>query len=188
MSRPEEQDEVLFDTSRKLDDAGIPHMLTGSFALAFYVHEFRGTNDLDIVIEARADHVGPLMTMFPESDDWYISESAVREAITQHRMFNVINSATGLKLDLIQLKTDEFEQLKFSRRQRVERDGVGFWIITPEDLLLSKLAWGKRGASALQANDVRVLIRDYPELDWSYANKWIDSLGLRDWFEEARQG
>jgi hypothetical protein len=60
-------------------------------------------------------------------------------------MFNVINIGTGLKLDLIQLKADESERLKFERRQRVEKGGVGFWIITPEDLLLSELARGKRG-------------------------------------------
>jgi hypothetical protein len=38
----DEQDDVLFETSRKLDEAGIPNMLTGSFALAFHVQEFRG--------------------------------------------------------------------------------------------------------------------------------------------------
>lgn len=70
----------------------------------------------------------------------------------------------------------------------MERAGTGFWIISPEDLLLSKLAWGRRSDSALQMRDVRTLLRDHSEMDWSYVNHWVDKIGVRDWLERARSG
>jgi hypothetical protein len=185
---PDEFDDILFATSRKLDDAGIPHMLTGSYALAFYATELRNTNDLDIVIEAHEKDVPALLAIFPQSEKWYVSEPAVREAIALRRMFNAIHFASGVKVDLVQLNAGEFERLKLSRRRRVERGGVGFWIISPEDLILSKLSWGKRSDSAMQMHDVKVLLRDCPGLDWDYVNQWADSIGVRDWLDRARSG
>jgi hypothetical protein len=156
-------DEALFETSRKLDAAEIP-----------------------LVIEADESDIDALLRMFPESEDWYLSAEAARAAIAQRRMFNAIHFMSGIKLDLILLKAGEFEKLKFSRRRRVERAGQGFWISSPEDLLLSKAAWGMPSDSAVQKRDIHVLMRDWPELDWNYVNHWADKLGVRGWIENAR--
>lgn len=179
-------DQLLLRVSAGLDAAGIPHMLTGSFALAFYVHGFRATADLDIVIDASDGDVAGFMKLFPPGDEWYVNEDTVRDAIAGRRMFNVIHLATGIKLDFIQLKAVEFERLKLSRRRRMGSDVESFWIIAPEDLLLSKLAWGMPSDSAVQMRDIRTLLRDHPDMDWDYVNQWADSIGVRDWLDQAR--
>ena len=178
-------DEAFFTFARQLEEAGVSYMLTGSLALCFYA-EPRDTNDVDIVLEISEGNRPLILNMFPEELDWYWSESAAKNAVRDKRMFNVVQSKSGFKFDLIVLKTSDIEQEKFSRRVRYEKDGLSIWIIRPEDLLLSKLEWGKRGDSAMQAADVRTLLRDVPDLDWEYLNPRIDSLGLREWFEHAR--
>jgi hypothetical protein len=40
----------------------------------------------------------------------------------------------------------------------------------------------------VQKNDIRVLMRDYSELDWAYVEQWADKIGVRDWIEGARTG
>lgn len=102
-------------------------------------------------------------------------------------LFNVVHSKSGLKFDIVFLKSTEFERQKFERRVRFERDGKGLWVIRPEDLLLSKLAWSLTSESAMQARDIRTLLRDVTELDWDYINKWIDRIGARDWFERIQK-
>jgi hypothetical protein len=179
-------DQLLLRVSAGLDAAGVAHMLTGSFALAFYVHEFRATVDLDIVIDASDADVAAFMKLFPPGDQWYVSEDTVRDAIAGRRMFNVIQLATGIKLNFIQTKALELERLKLSRRRRMGAGAASFWIISPEDLLLSKLAWGMPSDSAVQMRDIRTLLRDHPDMDWDYVNHWADSIGVRDWLDQAR--
>jgi len=47
-----------------------------------------------------------------------------------------------------------FEADKFGRRRESEIDGIGFWVISKEDLILSKLAWAKDSLSEKQFLDI----------------------------------
>ena len=179
---------VLTKASGQLTEAGIRHMLTGSFALAYYVSEFRATNDLDVVIDAKPKDRDVLIGMFPPEEEWYVSEVALEEALERRGMFNAIHYGSGIKIDMIQLKLTELEKLKLERRKLVKGKDAEFWIISPEDLLLSKLAWGMPSDSAVQMKDVRALIRDFQELDWNYVNEWAGRTGVSDWLEKARSG
>ena len=179
MDTAAEINDALFVFARQLEEAGIPYMVTGSLALSFHA-EPRNTHDADIVLQLDAGTLPTLLAMFPEEKGWYWSDEAARAAVANRRMFNVVQSKSGFKFDLIMLTDSEFEQEKFSRRIKLERRGVGIWLIRAEDPLLSKLDWGKRGNSALQAADVRTLLRDVTDLDWEYLNPRIDRFGLRE--------
>ncbi len=185
MDEPLLMDDALFAFAEKLELAGIEYMLTDSLALCFHA-EPRDTNDVDMVIKARVSDVPTILGMFPEAEGWYWNEDTATRAIENQKMFNVVQSLSGFKFDLIALKSSEIEQEKFARRVRYTKGGRSIWVIRPEDLLLSKLEWGRRNDSALQAADVRTLLRDVPDLDWQYLDPRIDRLGLREWFENAR--
>jgi hypothetical protein len=49
------------------------------------------------------------------------------------------------------------------------------WLVSPEDLILSKLDRSKDSDSELQRRDVRGLPRDTPVLDHEYMNAWGDN-------------
>lgn len=79
-----------------LENAGIPYMVTGSLASSSQ-GEPRSTHDIDLLVQLGPKHVGSLMEAFP-SPDFYLSESSIREAIRDQRMFNLLELATGDKM------------------------------------------------------------------------------------------
>jgi hypothetical protein len=70
-----------------------------------------------------------------------IDADAVRSAIAQLGMFNIIHYDHVIKVDCIVRKDTPYRREEFARRSAVEIDGVTMWFVTAEDLLLSKLAW-----------------------------------------------
>ena len=51
-----------------------------------------------------------------------------------------------------------YRQTEFARRMRVELPGFQVWLVSREDLILSKLAWARDSESELQMRDVRNLL------------------------------
>ena len=60
------------------------------------------------------------------------------------------------------------------------------WLVTAEDLLLSKLVWAADSYSEIQLQDVRNLIRSVAYLDWTYIEHWATELTLRELLREVR--
>ena len=57
------------------------------------------------------------------------------------------------------------------------------WIVSKEDLILSKLLWAKDSHSEMQLNDVKNLMAtDY---DVAYIRQWTQALNLQSLFEEC---
>lgn len=171
----DEQFEFLRLIVERLDAAGIPYMLTGSLALAVWARP-RMTRDVDVVIDADKSAVARLVNAF--SNDCYASLEAAEEAVASGTMFNVIHTASLLKADFILRRDEEFEVTKFARRRRVEVEGIRLEVISPEDLILSKLLWGRDTSSTRQAEDVRMVLAEAGSLDEHYLSSWAETLGL----------
>ena len=62
-----------------LDDAGVPYMLTGSLAAAYYAVP-RATQDVDVVIETEADGIDRLVEGLLGAG-WYVDRDAAQEAL-----------------------------------------------------------------------------------------------------------
>ena len=69
---------ILFDVIKRLDQATIPYMVTGSMAMAFYATP-RMTRDVDIIINLLPMHANKVYDLF--KDDYYIDKETVRQAI-----------------------------------------------------------------------------------------------------------
>ena len=92
-------------------------------------------------------------------------------------MFNIIDHVSGFKADFVILKKEEFRLTEFDRRRQTDFFGVSIWIVSPEDLLLSKLIWIQHIQSALQMEDIKNL-SSIENLDWHYVHYWIKKLKL----------
>jgi hypothetical protein len=171
--------EVLGVVSDRLSAHGLPFMLTGSFALAYYATP-RMTRDLDIVVALNESDVGALVAAF--KSDFYIDADAVLTAIVSERMFNLMHLESGVKVDLIIRKSSEFRQVEFERRQPVAIAGVRTWIVSCEDLILSKLVWALESNSEMQRRDIHQLLAGTIDLD--YIHKWAPQLGVAKLLKE----
>jgi hypothetical protein len=169
--------EFLRSIVAALDANGIGYMITGSLAAA--VHGAgRATMDADLVVQVTPTQLGRLVDAL-EAPGRYLSREAAMDALAHESMFNVIDTETGWKADLIPCKARPFSRAEFARRQPIELDGIGLWIASVEDVIISKLEWAKLGGSARQLEDVAALIRVADvDLDRPYLDRWVEELRL----------
>jgi Nucleotidyl transferase AbiEii toxin, Type IV TA system len=160
-----------------LDSAAIRHMLTGSFAGAFHGNP-RATQDIDLVIEADEHQVRTFIQSLPTAE-YYADEGAALEALRDETQFNIVDLASGWKIDLIMRKSRPFSVEEFGRRRTVDFEGTKLSVATAEDLIIAKLEWAKRGESNRQIEDVAMILElRAAELDDAYLRRWVERLGL----------
>jgi hypothetical protein len=169
-----------------LDTAGIPYMVTGSFASSYHGVP-RATQDIDLVVAPTADQLRNLVHLLPDTE-YYISEVAALDALRHESQFNVIDLTTGWKIDLIIRKSRPFSHAEFGRRALVDFFGLPVFIASAEDVLLAKLEWAKLGQSMRQLEDCANLLRVRSgELDHAYVGHWVPQLGLEEQWGRVRQ-
>lgn len=177
--------ELLRLVAAELKSAGIPFMLTGSVAAAFH-GAGRATMDIDLVIDATRDQLRVLVNSLA-APHLYVSADAAMEALDRESMFNVVDTTSGWKADLIIRKSRAFSREEFARRRPFELEGTALCVATLEDLIIAKLEWAKLGASMRQIEDVVAMLRVAAgELDRAYLDRWIAELELDEQWQSAQ--
>lgn len=178
--------EVFQRITAALDQAGIEYMLSGSFATAYHGTP-RSTQDIDLVIAATPAQLRTFIENL-SSDEYYVDLNAALEAHGRQSLFNVIDLATGWKIDLIFRKSRAFSQEEFRRRQLVDMADVSLFLASAEDVIISKLEWAKLGQSLRHIEDVAGILKlRWESLDRPYLEKWILELGLEtEWSSACR--
>jgi len=172
--------DILKLISERLSAGKFQFMLTGSFALAYYATP-RMTRDLDIVLELREPDVERFAGVF--AADFYLDPDDARAAVAAQRMFNLMHFQTGIKIDFIVRKATEYREAEFLRRRAVSLSGVDTFIVSREDLILSKLVWAVETNSEMQRRDVQSLV--HAILDKAYLRKWASPLGVAASLEQV---
>lgn len=150
-------------------------MLSGGVALSVYALP-RFTQDFDFIVHLHAKHAKILAGYFQEG--YYCDEDAIMDAIRNKSMFNIIDHKTGFKADFIILKDEPYWQEEFLRRRTVDFMDTKLYVVSPEDLLLSKIIWIQQLHSTRQKDDIRNIV-EYLDLDWAYVKLWIGKLNLK---------
>lgn len=171
--------DIVRDVSARLDGAGIGYMLTGSMAMNYYAQP-RMTRDIDVVVALRPADAARVVELF--SPDYYVSREAVDRSIAHQSLFNLIHNESVIKVDFIIRKQNEYRLNEFNRRQRIKIQDFGTWIVSKEDLILSKLFWAKDSRSELQLRDVRNLVAT--GCDRAYIERWTAQLGVANLWKE----
>ncbi|NIM11033.1 MAG: hypothetical protein GTO45_03525 [Candidatus Aminicenantes bacterium] len=141
--------DLLKLVARRLNDAEFDYMLSGSVALTFYGKP-RMTRDID--------------------------KDMVTDAIRNQTMFNIIHLETVIKVDFIICKNEEYRILEFNKRKKRKLEDQDVFVVSLEDLIISKLYWAKDSFSEMQIKDIVSLM----DLDFAmdYVKKWCARLGL----------
>ena len=167
-----------------LQRAGVPYMLTGSFASSFHGAP-RTTQDIDIVIAPTLGSLQRLVSEFPQ-DQYYVSREAALQAYGSESLFNVIDLESGWKIDFIVRKSRPFSVEEFARRREAEVLGTNVTIASAEDVILSKLEWAKMAGSERQITDVAGILRTQgADIDVEYVERWVAVLGVQSEWERA---
>ena len=135
----------------------------------------RLTRDFDFIVHLTQQDVPLLLNHFKEG--YYCDEDAVQDAIRNKGMFNIIDHKSNYKADIVILKNEPFRQEEFARRKEIDLMDMRVSIVSPEDLLISKLIWIQELQSAVQIEDIKSIWKTVT-LDRDYIKKWIKTLKL----------
>lgn len=180
--RMQYQIDVMRDISTRLAAAQIDYMLTGSMALNVYDLPCVPHN-LDVVAALRPQDAEIMVRLF--SVDYDISREAVDSAIARQSFFNLFHRKNRVKVNSILCQQIKYRVTEFNRRQRVKFENFTTWMVSKEDLIISKLHWARKSRSLRHLRDVKNLAAT--GCDVVYIERWARALGIFKLWEECSQ-
>ncbi len=170
-----------------LDELGVPYALGGSMASSL-LGEPRSTVDIDLAVQLDERSGKALLERVDAL--FYVPQDDARQAIRTHTAFNLLDTASALKVDLFVVGDGLLDRRQIERRVLVALPGApgGVWVTSGEDQVLRKLDWRRQGGSLSdrQWRDVVGILRVHGgSLDLAYLRSTADALGLASDLEEA---
>ncbi len=176
--------EALLTVIDALNELGIPYALVGSYASNLYGVP-RSTQDADFVVEIREGDVDRLRERLAPL--LRLDRQASFETITGSTQYLIRTPRRRFKVELFVLNEDPHNQEHFRRRVRHRLLDRDVWFPTPEDVVVTKLRWSKRGKRLKDLDDAQnVLAVQQDRLDWDYVRQWCTNHGTLDLLEELR--
>jgi len=163
-----EQHELLLFVVGCFEKLKIPYLVTGAIASIAY-GEPRFTNDIDVVVDMSLPHIDAFKSYFPENE-FYLDVDSMRVAINRRDQFNIIHPESGLKVDVIIPKRDDFDLSRFARIKKLnvsETKSADF--ASPEDVIIKKLEY---------FNEL---------IDRGYISSWAKKFSVSEIWEELQK-
>ena len=174
-----ELEDTLKKVTRILNKFKIPYLVTGGVAIVVWGRP-RYTADIDIIIELEKEKVKKFVAAL--SQEGYVDEDVVKEALKFKSEFNFIDQESGMKVDFWILENSEFDRSRLRRAIVRKIAGVPISFSSPEDLILKKLLWFNESKSTRQLEDIHsVMAIIENKLDYGYLRDWAkkqETLGL----------
>ncbi len=176
---------VAMEVVQALAELGVEYLVGGS--LASSVHGIpRASQDADLVVDLRPEHVAPLVAKLRAA--FYIDDERARDAVRRRTSFNVIHLGTMFKIDLFVLKDEPLAREEMRRRQRLDLPSGTLEIASPEDTILQKLLWYRLGSGVSERHwrdALGILKVKRGTLDLEYLRHWAEQMAIGDLLEEA---
>ncbi|MGC8643473.1 MAG: hypothetical protein ACP5XB_26755 [Isosphaeraceae bacterium] len=92
------------------------------------------------------------------------------------------------KIEFFLLSSDPHDRERFRRRRRVTVGNRQVWLPTAEDVIITKLRWGKLANRSKDRDDARdVIAVQGDRIDWDYVHSWCEQHETRALLDEIRR-
>ena len=163
-------DEALLAVISALEQAGSPYVLVGSLATNFHGIP-RSTRDADIVAAMDPFTLDRLTAaLVPELR---LQPQTSFETVTGTIRHIIEVQDSPFVIELFGCSDDPHDQARLARRQRVRVLDHHTWVLTAEDVVITKLRWGQHANRSKDLDDARnVLAVRQGDLDMAYIRRW----------------
>lgn len=171
----------LFDA---LDRAAVDYVVVGSLASSFY-GVARSTQDADIVISCDRGKTSDLVR---ELGAGYARDPQMAfETVTSTTKTLISEKQSKFQIEAFSLSDDPHDLERFARRRKVKMYGRDAYILTVEDVVVTKTRWLHIAGRAKDDADLRAVIQvQGTKIDWPYVESWCDRHGTRELLERLR--
>ena len=166
--------EILKFACEHLERNKIEYMLSGSVAMTIYAVP-RFTRDIDIIVNLKKEDIEKFISIF--SERFYLNKKTIEQEVAKKGMFNIIDNESCYKIDFIVKKENEFRDEEFRRKKYEKVFDFNAWMVSAEDLVISKLIWIQISQTEMQISDIRALLRN-SSMDRKYILEWTKKLQL----------
>lgn len=171
------------------DRMAIPYHIGGSVASSTF-GEARSTLGVDLVAAVEQHHSKPITDAL--RDTYYVDEELITYAVQRRRSFNLFYLAQYFKVDVFVVQDTAYARESFARFTLAKLAGSGsarqFRFATPEDIVLNKLTWYRKGGepSERQWLDLLSILRiRRGMLELDYLHRWAQDLRVDDLLARA---
>ena len=172
------QREVLKQVLTALRRVGAEYALTGSYASTYWGVP-RSTHDIDILARMDADQLVALAALLGE--DYYADAEAMVQALSDTRHCNIIHLDSGVKVDVWLAQESGYDETRLTRRVAPEPAHAEVFVLSAEDVILSKLLWMQQGAGERHRHDILGILRTQDSaLDLDYLRSMGADLGVAE--------
>ena len=172
---------TLRDLVGFLEGAGVDYMVIGGFALPFY-GRMRSSLEIEVAVAIKdEDQFGMFLKKVVDAGFTF------RPCLFEDAECRFWDEKTGLEFEFwMRPEGVEWDEETLRRRRRVRSNGVTFWIISPEDFIVSKLARPDRVEQ--DELDVKsVLTLKESELDANYLEMRAKRFGIYQLLAEIKR-
>lgn len=182
------QAKVLKDITHFLNLQKIPYMITGSWSSIYYGRP-RASHDIDFVVELPIENIERIIRVFSKLPETFMLQlETIKEAIENKSLFQVVHLPTTLKVDFWVLTDRGFDIARFMRRKKVKLFNQFMEMSTPEDTVIQKLIWYKKGGIEKHLVDAAFVLQiQGKNLDKEYLNGWLKKLKLEKYYKEMKE-
>jgi hypothetical protein len=166
-----------------LEKARVAHVLVGSFSSSYHGIP-RSTEDADFLLQVEDLPVSMIAAAL--GPDFKLDPQVKIETFTMGEYYTISHRDSDFAIDLFLLKNDPHDQATFQRKLSVTYQGLGVFISTAEDIIITKLRWSQGGRRTKDINDARgvIAVQTPYNLDLPYIRNWTDQHHTRELFEQ----
>lgn len=171
--------ELLLFFSKKFSQNNIPFLLTGGLATGYYGFP-RATHDIDFIVEVGESSLENLGRILGHLGKDFMFDPEQLLYVEAPTLVTAYHFPSTMKIDFWIIKKKNFVD-QWKRRKQKQVLGQPVTLVSPEDLILTKLAWSKEVFSERHMRDcIGIWHVQKGRLDKKYLTRRAKELGITE--------